>query len=100
MSIKRMAGIVCLSCGQPGGTSTPPALLVGCSCDRDKEDEVEQLEVTLRLARETKNTLRYEEVESDQPPVIGTLYLQKFAAKRLGDPEVIKVSVTAGEAGK
>jgi hypothetical protein len=59
---------------------------------------VEQLEVTLRLARETKNTVRYEEVESDQPLLIGTLYLQKFAAERLGDPEVIKVTVTAGEA--
>ncbi len=60
---------------------------------------MEPLEVTLRRARETKNTLRYEETESDEPPVIGTLYLQKFAAKRLGDPEVIKVTVTAEAAG-
>ncbi len=59
---------------------------------------MELLEVTLRLARETKNTLRYEEVESDEPQLIGTLYLQKFAAKRLGEPEVITVTVTAGEA--
>ncbi len=61
---------------------------------------MEPLEVTLRLARETKNTLRYEETESDEPPAIGTLYLQKFAAKRLGDPELIKVTVTAGEANE
>jgi hypothetical protein len=38
---------------------------------------MEPLTVTLHQTKETKNTVRYEEPESDQPTVIGTLYLQK-----------------------
>ncbi len=57
--------------------------------------DVEPLQVTLRRAKETKNTVRYEEAESDQPPVIGTLYVQKWAARRLEDPETIMVTVSA-----
>ncbi len=34
---------------------------------------MEPLIATLKRARETKNTVRYEEPESDQPLVIGTL---------------------------
>ena len=56
---------------------------------------MEPLEVTLNRARETKNTVRYEEPESDQPLVIGTLYLQKWALHRLDDPETITVTVEA-----
>lgn len=37
----------------------------------------ELLEVSFRFERETKNTLRYEEVS--EAPVIGTLYVQKLA---------------------
>ena len=40
--------------------------------------------------------MRYDESEGDQPPVIGTLNLQKWAAHRLEDPEAI--TVTIGEA--
>ena len=47
----------------------------------------------LRRTKETKNTVRYEEPESDQPIVIGTLYVQKWAAKRLEDPETITVTI-------
>jgi hypothetical protein len=56
-------------------------------------DQMEPLQVTLRRARETKNTVRYEEPESDEPTVIGTLYLQKWALHRLGDPEAITVTI-------
>jgi hypothetical protein len=35
-------------------------------------------------------------VISDQPTVVGTLYLQKWAAHRLEDPETITVTITAG----
>jgi hypothetical protein len=55
---------------------------------------MEPLHVSLRRTRETKNTVRYEEPESDQPTVIGTLYLQKWAAHRLDDPETIDVTIT------
>jgi hypothetical protein len=50
--------------------------------------------MTLRLARETRNTVRYEELEGDQPLVIGTLHVRKWAAKRLEDPETITVTIT------
>jgi hypothetical protein len=56
-------------------------------------NDMEPLQLTLRRARETKNTVRYEEPESDQPIVIGTLYLQKWALHRLGDPETITVTI-------
>jgi hypothetical protein len=54
---------------------------------------MEPLKATLTKARETKNTVRYEEPETDQPLVIGTLYMHKWAAKRLEDPEVITVTI-------
>jgi hypothetical protein len=54
---------------------------------------MEPMKVTLRRAKETKNTVRYEEPESDQPIVIGTLYLQKWALHRLGDPQEITVTI-------
>ena len=55
---------------------------------------MEQLTIRLSRARETKNTVRYEEPESDQPTVIGTLYLQKWAVHRLEDPETITVTIS------
>ena len=58
---------------------------------------MEQLTIRLSRARETKNTVRYEEPESDQPAVIGTLYLQKWAVHRLEDPETITVTIGGGE---
>jgi hypothetical protein len=56
---------------------------------------MEPLTATLTKARETKNTVRYEEPESDQPLLIGTLYVHKWAAKRLQDPETITVTIAA-----
>jgi hypothetical protein len=58
---------------------------------------MEPLKVTLTKARETKNTVRYEEPETDQPLVIGTLYLHKWAVKRLEDPEVITATIAAAQ---
>ena len=40
--------------------------------------------------------MRYEEPETDQPLVIGTLYIHKWAVKRLEDPEVIYSHHRAG----
>ena len=54
---------------------------------------MEPMQVTLRRAKETKDTVRYEESEGDQPPVVGTLYLQKWAVHRLEDPETITVTI-------
>ncbi|MGO9151113.1 MAG: hypothetical protein ACLP1E_15235 [Acidimicrobiales bacterium] len=54
---------------------------------------VEPLKVTLKRAKETKNTIRYEEPEGGDPPIIGTLYLHKWATHRLEDPETITVTI-------
>jgi hypothetical protein len=58
---------------------------------------MEPLKATLNRARETKNTVRYEEPETDQPLVVGTLYVHKWAVKRLAAPEVITVTITPAE---
>ena len=54
---------------------------------------MEPLKVSLRRANETKNTVRNEEPEGDEPPVIGTLYVQKWAMRRLEEPETITVTI-------
>ncbi len=54
---------------------------------------MEPLKVTLHRAKETKNTVRFEEPESGDPPIIGTLYRQKWATRRLEDPETITVTI-------
>lgn len=43
--------------------------------------------------RETKNTVRFEEREGEDPPVVGTLYIQKWALRRLGEPSVLRVQI-------
>jgi len=55
------------------------------------------LELTFDKDRETKNTVRFEERAGEDPPVVGTLYLQKWALRRLGEPEVLQVRIEAGE---
>lgn len=57
------------------------------------------LKVTLKRAKKTKNSVRYEEPTGGDPPVIGTFYVQKRAATRLEEPETIIVTIEAGEMG-
>ncbi len=54
---------------------------------------MEPLTVTLNRARETKNTVRYEERETDQPLPIGTPYVHKWEVERLENPETITVTI-------
>jgi hypothetical protein len=63
--------------------------------DNEHPTAPEALLLTFRRERETKNTVRYEEVVTDMPSVVGTLYLQKWAHHRLGEPETIIVQVAA-----
>jgi hypothetical protein len=63
--------------------------------DNEHPTAPEALLLTFRRERETKNTVRYEEVVTDTPSVVGTLYLQKWAHNRLGEPETITVQVAA-----
>jgi hypothetical protein len=55
---------------------------------------MEPLKTTLTKDRKTKSTVRCEEPESDQPLLISTLYVHKWAIKRLEDPETITVTIT------
>ncbi len=57
------------------------------------------LELSFQRERETKNTVRYEEQVTDAPPVVGTLYLQKYALNRLGNPDCLRVTIEAAAAG-
>jgi hypothetical protein len=56
----------------------------------------ETMELTFEREKETKNTIRFQEVgEADDPKVIGPLYVQKWALKELGNPDSLTVTVTA-----
>jgi hypothetical protein len=52
-----------------------------------------QLTVNFELERETKNTVRY--AEQGDNPVVGTLYVKKSAAAKLGNPEKMAVTLKA-----
>jgi hypothetical protein len=53
------------------------------------------LELSFQRERETKNTVRFEEQVAYMPPVVGTLYVQKFALNRLGNPDCLRVTIEA-----
>jgi hypothetical protein len=57
------------------------------------------LDLSFQRERETKNTVRYEEQVTDAPPIVGTLYLQKYALNRLGNPDCVRVSIEAAAQG-
>jgi hypothetical protein len=52
--------------------------------------------VTFKVEKETKNTVRYEEEIGDTPPIIGTLYVQKWVLKTLGNPATLTLTLQAG----
>jgi len=54
-----------------------------------------KVERTFEMEKETKNTIRYTEVAEGQPPIIGTVYVQKWAMK--GTPKKIKVTLEVEE---
>ena len=49
--------------------------------------------VTFELERDTKNTCRFQDVANGEPPLIGTLYIQKWAFEKA--PKTIKASIKA-----
>jgi hypothetical protein len=54
--------------------------------------------LTFKRERETKNTVRFEEQQPEGgAPSIGALYLQKPAARDLGNPEQLSVTVAAAK---
>ena len=54
-----------------------------------------KIERTFEVEKETKNTVRYTEVAEGQPPIIGTVYVQKWALK--GTPKKIKLTLESEE---
>ncbi|MFC1879852.1 hypothetical protein ACFLZW_08065 [Chloroflexota bacterium] len=61
---------------------------------------MENLELTFIYEKDTKNTRRYQEETGDAPPVIGTLYIQQWALRKLSEtelPERLRVTVTVDE---
>lgn len=55
------------------------------------------LKVTLTKEKETKNTVRFQETSTanGEPEVVGSVYVQKWAWTRLGNPDTITVTVDA-----
>ena len=56
----------------------------------------ERLETVLTFEKDTKNTRRYSEEPGAGAPVLQTLYVQKWAAQKLGGgklPERIRVTI-------
>ena len=58
---------------------------------------MERQTLIFAMERETKNTVRYQEEAVGKPPVVGTLYVQRWA---LGEPVPQRLTVTiVSEAG-
>jgi hypothetical protein len=58
---------------------------------------MDKLELTFKAEKDTKNTRRYQEEAGDGPPIVGTLYVQQWALRKLtgGDlPDRVRVTVT------
>jgi hypothetical protein len=59
-------------------------------------EATKQLQATFKQNRQTPGTVVYKEVVSDDSAeVIGSLYIKKVAAKDLGDPKTVVVTVSA-----
>ncbi len=61
---------------------------------------MDKLELTFTVEKDTKNTRRYQEEASDGPPIIGTLYVQQWALRKLTGgyrPDRVRVTVTVDE---
>ena len=54
-----------------------------------------KIERVFEIEKETKNTIRYSEVAEGQPPIIGTIYVQKWALT--GTPKQVKVILEVEE---
>jgi len=58
---------------------------------------MEKLELIFKFEKDTKNTRRYQEETGDGPAIIGTLYIQQWALRKLTGtdlPDRVRVTVT------
>jgi hypothetical protein len=58
----------------------------------------DQLALRFERERESKNTVRYQELAGDGEQVVGSLYVRKAELARLGDPRELMVIVRATSA--
>jgi hypothetical protein len=61
---------------------------------------MKKLELIFEFEKDTKNTRRYQEKTGDMPPVIGNLYVQQWALRKLTGtdlPDTVHVTVTVDE---
>lgn len=58
-------------------------------------DTIEPVEVLMEREKETPNTFRYQEIvpKTGALPVLRTVYVQKSVLEKLGNPDVIKVTI-------
>lgn len=50
--------------------------------------------LTFETEKTTKNTVKFSEVPvKGQPPVCGSLYVQKFAHEQMGEPQRVTVTI-------
>ncbi len=57
---------------------------------------MEEQTIKFTLERETKNTVRYMEDSEGKPPIVGTIYLQKWALGT-NPPKALKIVVSEDE---
>ena len=50
-----------------------------------------KIERVFEFEKETKNTIRFTEVAEGEPPIMGTIYVQKWAMKEV--PKKLKVTL-------
>ena len=63
---------------------------------------MDKLELKFKVEKDTKNTRRYQEEAADRPAVIGTLYIQQWALRKLtgGDlPDCVRVTLEVDKSG-
>jgi len=59
---------------------------------RGCEKKMNKKSVVLEYEKSTKNTYRYSEKNTDNPPVIGTVYIQRYVVKN-SPPDEIKITL-------
>jgi hypothetical protein len=52
-----------------------------------------KIELLFTEEKATKNTVRFSEVPGDGAPMVGTLYMQNWALKKIGGAKKIKVTI-------
>ena len=54
-----------------------------------------QINLSFSFEKETKNTCRFaEDVEGDEPTVVGAIYVHKANLKAMGNPKKLSVTIT------